>query len=103
MGKHKTDRTQQLHEAARRYTLAQQVNRAIEQHNFTKLIRQGTVVLDRQAEGYNWDCVVRTALNEMKRLNRTRASMLISEGRTVGKPPPPACYKYSLDRRVNRF
>ena len=47
MGKHKTDRTQQLHEAARRYTLAQQATRAIEQHNFDKLIRQGVVVLDR--------------------------------------------------------
>ena len=51
MGKPKTDRTQQLHAAARRYALAQQANKAIEQHNFTKLIRQGVVVLDRQAEG----------------------------------------------------
>ena len=64
MGKHKTDRTQQLYAAARRYTLAQQANRAIEQHNFDKLIRQGVVVLDRQAE----------------------ASMLNTEGRGRGRP-----------------
>ena len=53
MGKPKTDRTQQLHKAARRYTVAQQANRAIEQHNFDKLVAQGTIVKGGPQERLN--------------------------------------------------
>ena len=50
MGKPKTDRTQQLHKGTVAYALARQANAAIELFNFTKLVQQGIVVLDRQAE-----------------------------------------------------
>ena len=53
MGQPKTERTQQLHKAARRYAVAQQANRAIEQHNFDKLVAQGTIVEGRPQERLN--------------------------------------------------
>lgn len=44
MGKSKTDRTEQLRQAARRYTIAQEAQGHIEQHKFDRLVAQGIIV-----------------------------------------------------------
>lgn len=44
MGAHKTQRTEELRDAARRYLIGSQVQDIIEQHNFNKLINQGIIV-----------------------------------------------------------
>jgi hypothetical protein len=44
MGKHKTERTEQLIQAVRHYTVGEQARQAIEQHNFEKMVRSGVIV-----------------------------------------------------------
>lgn len=44
MGKHKTERTEQLKQAARQYAIGRQVQDIIEQHNFNRLVAQGVIV-----------------------------------------------------------
>lgn len=50
MGKPKTERTEKLRQAARRYIIAEQAQNAIEQHNFDRMIWQGIIVEDAQHE-----------------------------------------------------
>ena len=49
MGAHKTQRTQELRQAAERYVIAEEVQNRIEQHNFDRLVRSG-VIIEAQAE-----------------------------------------------------
>ena len=49
MGKHKTQRTQELRQAAKRYIVAEQAQNHIEQHNFDRLVENG-VIIEAQAE-----------------------------------------------------
>ena len=44
MGKHKTQRTDELRQAERRYIMAEQSQNHIEQHNFDRLVAQGILV-----------------------------------------------------------
>jgi len=44
MGKPKTQRTERLIQAARRYVIAEEVRNHIEQHNFDSLVREGMIV-----------------------------------------------------------
>ena len=44
MGKHKTQRADELRQAARRYAIGSQVQDIIEQHNFDRLVAQGFIV-----------------------------------------------------------
>ena len=50
MGSHKTQRTQELRQAAERYVIAEEVQNHIEQHNFDRLVRNG-VIIEAQTEG----------------------------------------------------
>ena len=49
MGKHKTERTDELRQAAKRIAIAGEVQNHIEQHNFDRLVRNG-VIVEAQAE-----------------------------------------------------
>jgi len=49
MGAHKTQRTEQRTQAAKRYVIAEEVSNRIEQHNFDSLVRKG-VIVKAQAE-----------------------------------------------------
>lgn len=44
MGKHKTQRTDELRNAAKRYAIAEEAQNRIEQHNFDRLVRNGALV-----------------------------------------------------------
>ena len=44
MGKHKTDRTDEIKQAARRCVIAEEAQNHIEQHNFDRLVAQGVIV-----------------------------------------------------------
>lgn len=46
MGKHKTDRTEQLKTAAKRYIIAEEANNHVEQHNFDRMVAQGFICVD---------------------------------------------------------
>ena len=50
MGAHKTQRTDELRQAAERYIIAEQAQNHIEQHNFDRLVRSGVIVKDTQDE-----------------------------------------------------
>ena len=49
MGKHKTQRTEELRQSVERYIIAEQAQNHIEQHNFDRLVRSG-VIIEAQAE-----------------------------------------------------
>ena len=53
MGKRKTDRTDELRQAAKRYVIAEQAQNHIEQHNFDKLVAQGDIVEATSEGGTN--------------------------------------------------
>lgn len=44
MGKPKTQRTEQLRQAAQRLVIVEEVSNTLEQHNFDRLVAQGTIV-----------------------------------------------------------
>ena len=44
MGKHKTQRTDELRQAAKRCVIAEEAQSHIEQHNFNNLIAQGVII-----------------------------------------------------------
>lgn len=75
MGKPKTQRTEALHQAARRYVVAKQAVEAIEQHNFDKLVRIGLVVWESEPGAAKR---IGEIMRPGKRLN--------SEGGGQGKP-----------------
>lgn len=44
MGKHKTQRTDELQQTVKNYLIAEQAQNHIEQHNFDRLVRNGALV-----------------------------------------------------------
>lgn len=92
MGKHKTQRTDERIQAAKRYVIAEEVSNRIEQHNFDRLVEQGVIVEDNQAESRKvsqefWQA--HQALSyTIKALNRAikGKSMLNFEGAGSGRP-----------------
>jgi len=54
MGKHKTQRTEALQQAGKRIIIAGEVQNAIEQHNFNRLVKNG-VIIEAQASMLNFE------------------------------------------------
>lgn len=52
MGKSKTERTEQIQRIGRDIIMREQADNAIEQHNFSRLVRQGFIVKDRDSLDY---------------------------------------------------
>lgn len=55
MGKPKTQRTDELKQAAKRYVIAEEVQDRIEQHKFDRLVKVGVIVRDKAIEALKRD------------------------------------------------